>query len=135
MNKTLSDQLDKKANGADDVELNGKKYVRRGPKNSISDPGPWREVKESLDLIKELMHLNESNEEVELKEAIVEHELFFTDSRDLSDETAKELKKILRKLGIFTYDLPSARSSDTHAIIFSKKSLTPKEIKDFYEVE
>jgi len=38
MDKHFCDLLDKKANGADEVALNGKKYVRSGPKNSTSDP-------------------------------------------------------------------------------------------------
>ena len=66
MDKLLSDQLDKKANGADEVELNSKKYKRTGPKSAVSNPGSWREVKESMDLLKELNALNE----VEIEEAI-----------------------------------------------------------------
>jgi hypothetical protein len=58
MDKSLSDQLDKKSNGADEVEHNGKKYIRTGPKNSTSNPGPWREVKEST-ILKDLM-MNET---------------------------------------------------------------------------
>lgn len=42
----LIDRLNDKANGADDVVLDGKEYVRTGPKNSTSQPGPWR-LKES----------------------------------------------------------------------------------------
>lgn len=34
--------LDDKANGADDVVYQGKTYVRTGPKNPASKPGPWR---------------------------------------------------------------------------------------------
>lgn len=46
VSKELSDQLDSKADGADEVTLNGKTYRRSGPKNSVSQPGKWREVKE-----------------------------------------------------------------------------------------
>jgi hypothetical protein len=42
IDQALSDKLDQKAGGADEVTLNGKKYVRTGPKNAISQPGPWR---------------------------------------------------------------------------------------------
>lgn len=45
----LSDELDRLANGADDVEYKGVKYRRRGPKNSLSEPGPWRKVTEAAD--------------------------------------------------------------------------------------
>lgn len=55
MDKALSDQLDKKANGADEVTFNSKKYARSGPKNATSKPGPWCEVKESMNLLKELL--------------------------------------------------------------------------------
>jgi hypothetical protein len=44
LDKALSDRLDNKAEGADEVEYNGKRYVRSGPKNSASKPGPWREA-------------------------------------------------------------------------------------------
>jgi len=68
-----------------------------------------------------------------LIEEVVTHQLLLADHRDLSDETAKELKKILKKLGLFVYDLPMTKGSDTHGIVFSKKPMTTKEIKDYYQ--
>jgi hypothetical protein len=53
LDKALSDRLDKKAEGADEVEYNGKRYVRSGPKNSASEPGPWREATYTKGAIKE----------------------------------------------------------------------------------
>ena len=37
-----------KSNGADEVEHQGKKYYRKGPKNSASQPGPWQCVDECV---------------------------------------------------------------------------------------
>ena len=44
LDQGLCDQLDKKAKGTDEVEHNGKKYIRSGPKNSVSQAGSWREA-------------------------------------------------------------------------------------------
>lgn len=40
----LIDALNAKANGADEVEYKGKKYIRSGPKNASSKPGEWDEA-------------------------------------------------------------------------------------------
>jgi hypothetical protein len=42
-------KLDRLADGADEVTCEGKTYRRRGPKDQLSQPGPWREVKEGMD--------------------------------------------------------------------------------------
>jgi hypothetical protein len=42
LDKALCQKLDTLANGADEVEYQGKTYVRTGPKNQVSQPGPWR---------------------------------------------------------------------------------------------
>jgi hypothetical protein len=42
----MNDRLDDLADGADEVEFMGKTYRRTGPKNSSSEAGPWKEVKE-----------------------------------------------------------------------------------------
>ena len=40
--KNYSSVLDTKANGADDVVVNGVRYERSGPRNSVSKPGKWK---------------------------------------------------------------------------------------------
>src|SRR5574343_332005 len=40
----LDDILNQKADGADEVSHKGKTYKRSGPKNSVSQPGKWKEV-------------------------------------------------------------------------------------------
>ena len=57
--------------------------------------------------------------------------LLIADWRDLGDDTLKELKAGLKKLGIFSYTVPDTNGSDTHCIVFSKKAMTSAELKEF----
>lgn len=43
----LQNALSRKADGEDEVTYKGKKYKRSGPKNSTSNPGKWKLVKEA----------------------------------------------------------------------------------------
>lgn len=57
--------------------------------------------------------------------------LVIADHRDLDDDVIKQLKTGLKKLGIFVYNVPGTSGSDTHCIVFSKTSMTTKELKVF----
>ena len=48
------EQLNAKANGADEVTYKGKTYRRSGPKNSTSQPGKWKLVEDTLSEAAEL---------------------------------------------------------------------------------
>jgi len=45
MDDEFCGKLDKKSKGADEVEHDGKKYRRAGPKNAEGTPGKWKQVK------------------------------------------------------------------------------------------
>ena len=57
--------------------------------------------------------------------------LLIADHRDLSDSSATELRKGLKKLGIFSYDVPGTKGTDTFCIVFSKRTMSAAELKTF----
>jgi hypothetical protein len=72
----LSSKLDRLADGADDVEYDGKSYMRAGPADSTKMPGPWRLVKREAeeshesaeDVAKKMLGEEESGIELDLSE-------------------------------------------------------------------
>jgi hypothetical protein len=74
------------------------------------------------------------NLEVSITEAKIDPrggELLVADYNSLDDDVVKDLKKILKNLGIFVYETPSSKGTDTWALVFSKNSMTSAQLKEF----
>ncbi len=49
---------------------------------------------------------------------------------DWKEEPYYDLKKILRKFGVYMYDLPACEGTDAYGFLFANKKLTKKQVKE-----
>lgn len=64
----------------------------------------------------------------------IEHGLLLADHRNLDDEVVTDLKKLLKQLGLYTYEAPATQGTDMVGIVISKYPLSKRDLKDNYDV-
>lgn len=72
------------------------------------------------------------NIEVSLSEAKkYDHSLFLADHREISETAVKDLRALLKNLGLYTYEAGSTKGSDMVGIVISNVPLSKTELKEY----